>query len=87
VDATQVQFQASGLAGQANIHLLRGEKHLATQRLVALLRIFEELPPKSEVALPDGTRPPCAFRWEQLYREAAPPKKPGTASGPPPSPR
>ena len=83
VDATQVQFQAIGLAGQANIHLLRGEKPLAKQSLVALLRVFEDLPPNLKrlflTELDSRLRP----EWDQLYREASPPKKPGTGSGPP----
>ncbi len=87
VDATQVQFQAVGLAGQANIHLLRGEKPLAKQSLVALLRVFEELPPNLKrpflTELDSRLRP----EWNQLYREASPPKKPGAGSGPPQPPR
>lgn len=83
VDATQVQFQASGLAGQANIHLLRGEKQLAKQRLVDLLRIFEELPPNLKWPFLTELDPRVRSEWEQLYRDAAPPKKPGAGPTPP----
>ena len=42
--AADLQFQAIGLAGQANVYILRDDQSLAHQKLALLVQLLERLP-------------------------------------------
>jgi serine/threonine-protein kinase len=72
------ELQAIGLAGQANVHILRGESSQATQRLLTLVRILDQLPAAKREPLrrllDAELNPRLRPHWQQLFRDSQPPR-------------
>lgn len=71
-DYSDTQFQAFGLAGQANVLMLRGEKDEARQKLLALVPLFDQLPGALKQILIMEINPRLRLEFESLRRAMEP---------------
>ena len=76
-DYADAQFQAIGLAGQANVLMLRGEQDQAKQKLLALLPLFDQLPGGLKQLLIMEINPRLRLEFENLRREVGAPSGQG----------
>jgi eukaryotic-like serine/threonine-protein kinase len=91
-DAPQPRLRASGLVGQANVHLLRGEETQAKQLMVPLQRLVRDLPADQQRLIHAELNFRLRPELEPVMRDFAPskkrlgsgPKPNGTPGAPPP---
>ena len=70
--ACDPQFQAIGLAGRANILVLRDELNLAKQELVKLAPLLDQLPVGMRTLLYDELKPSLRYELYRLRNERPP---------------
>jgi len=68
-DDSDTQFRVIGLAGQANVLLLGGEKDAAKQKLLALIPLFEQLPGSLKPILVNEINASLRLEFVSLRRE------------------
>ena len=74
-----LQFRAIGLAGQANVYILRDEQSLAHQRLAAFVQLLDRLPTEVRQVILMELHPRLRPELERLNRDLRPaaPQAPG----------
>jgi len=76
-DYADPQFQAIGLAGQANILMLRDEQEEAKQKLLALVPLFDQLPGTVKQILIMEIDPRLRLEFDNLRKAMGVPSTPG----------
>jgi eukaryotic-like serine/threonine-protein kinase len=68
--ADDLQFQAIGLVGQANVYILRDDQSLAHQKLASLVQLLERLPAEVRQVIVMEIHPRLRPELERLTRDA-----------------
>jgi hypothetical protein len=68
---TEAQFRAIGLAGQANVHVLRDEQSLADKKLAMLVQVLDDLPPDVQQAIGAELHPRLRAGFQRLRSEVS----------------
>jgi hypothetical protein len=72
MDPPDVSFQAIGIIGMANVHMLRGEMSQAKQQLAAFVQLYDRLPPQVRSYITAEINPRLRPELERLSRELRP---------------
>ena len=67
--ATDLQFRAIGLSGQANVYILRDDQSLAHQKLASLVQVLERLPAEVRQVILMEIHPRLRPELERLNRD------------------
>jgi len=71
-EAADLQFRAIGLAGQANVYILRDEQSLAHQRLATFVQLLDRLPAEVRQVILMELHPRLRPELERLNRDLRP---------------